>query len=154
MILLKKFGNTLCPTFLHPPASLPIPSSSSDFDIITSPKPITGPPPKTYATVMTTPVNEQVENIKKVYSEKIAKLDRNLSQEVKKHLDEERQMKIVITHLVKKKEQLEAKLAKSAPLAKPTPLTSKPPTTNKNTVSFSPTLKNQAQPTQLMLNIT
>jgi hypothetical protein len=60
---------------------------------------------------VTTPVNEQIKNIKKIYSEKMAKLDRDLSQKVKRHLDKERQMKIVITHLVKKKEQLEEKLA-------------------------------------------
>jgi chromatin segregation and condensation protein Rec8/ScpA/Scc1 (kleisin family) len=61
----------------------------------------------------------------------MAKLDRDLSQEVKKHLDEERQMKIVITHLVKEKKQLEEKLAKNAPPAKPAPPTSKPPISSK-----------------------
>jgi chromatin segregation and condensation protein Rec8/ScpA/Scc1 (kleisin family) len=126
-----------------------MPSSPSDFDIITLPKPIAGPPLKTYAAIIATPVNEQVENIKKVYSEKMAKLDRDLSQEVKRHLDEERQMKIVITHLVKKKEQLEEKLAKNIPPAKPAPPTSKPltsskPITTKTTASSSPILKKQS----------
>jgi hypothetical protein len=53
---------------------------------------------KTYATVVATLVNEQVENIKKVYSKKMAKLDRDLSQEVKRHQAEEKQMKYIITN--------------------------------------------------------
>jgi predicted restriction endonuclease len=60
-----------------------------------------------------------------LHTNKMAKLDRDLSQEAKRHQDEERQMKIVITHLVKEKQQLEEMLAKNAP---PTPLVTKPPT--------------------------
>jgi hypothetical protein len=71
-------------------ASLTMPSSPSDFDVITPSKSITGPPLKTYAAVVATLVNEQVENIKKVYSEKMAKLDRDLSQEAKRHESEEK----------------------------------------------------------------
>jgi hypothetical protein len=67
-----------------------MPSSPSDFDIITPSKPIAKPTLKTYATIMATLVNEQVENIKKVYSEKMAKLDRDLSQEAKRHENEEK----------------------------------------------------------------
>jgi hypothetical protein len=92
------------PNFSLTSTFLPMPSLPLDFDIITSTKSITGPTPKTYAAVVATPVNEQVENVKKVYSEKMAKLDKDLSQEVKRHLDEEKQMKIVITHLIKEKE--------------------------------------------------
>jgi hypothetical protein len=96
-----------------------MPSSPFDFDITTPPKPVV----KTYATVIATLVNEQVENIKKVYSEKMAKLDKDLSQEAKRHESEERQMKYVITQLVKQKQDLEDKLAKitlpAAPTAKP-----------------------------------
>jgi hypothetical protein len=58
----------------------------SDFDIITPPKPVS----KTYVVVVATLVNEQVENIKKVYSEKMAKLDKDLSQEAKRHESEEK----------------------------------------------------------------
>jgi hypothetical protein len=39
--------------------------------------------PKTYAVVVSTPVNEQVEKNKKVYNEKMANLDKQHSQEVK-----------------------------------------------------------------------
>jgi hypothetical protein len=67
-----------------------MPSSPLDFDFITPSKSIAEPPPKTYVAVVVTPVNKQIENIKKVYSEKMAKLDRYLSQEAKKHQDEER----------------------------------------------------------------
>jgi hypothetical protein len=63
-----------------------MPSSPSDFDIITPPKQKV----KIYVVVVATPVNEQVENIKKVYSEKMAKLDRDLSQEAKRHESEEK----------------------------------------------------------------
>jgi hypothetical protein len=63
-----------------------MPSSPSDFDIITPPKPVV----KTYATVVATLVNQQVENIKKVYSEKMAKLDKDLSQEAKRHESKKR----------------------------------------------------------------
>jgi hypothetical protein len=71
-------------------SSLPMSSSPFDFDVITPPKSIAEPSSKTYVAVVATLVNEQVENIKKVYSEKIAKLDRDLSQEAKKHHDKER----------------------------------------------------------------
>jgi hypothetical protein len=114
-----------------------MPSSSSDFDVITFPKKAVEPPQKTYAAVVATPVNEQVENIKKVYSEKMAKLDRNLSQEAKRHENEERQMKYVITQLIKQKQELEDKLTK---IALPTAPTTKPSSPPKPTHS-SPTLK-------------
>jgi hypothetical protein len=65
--------------------------------------------------VVATLVNEQVENIKKVYSEKMAKLDKDLSQKVKRHESEEKQMKYMITQLVKQKQELEDKLAKITP---------------------------------------
>jgi hypothetical protein len=98
-----------------------MPTSLSDFDIITLPqKKITKPPQKSYATVVATSVNEQVENIKKVYSEKMAKLDKDLSQKAKRHESKERQMKYVITQLVKQKQELEDKLAKITPLTTPT----------------------------------
>jgi hypothetical protein len=42
-----------------------MPLSLSDFDFITPPKTTPVPVTKTYAVVITTPVNEQVENIKK-----------------------------------------------------------------------------------------
>jgi hypothetical protein len=41
--------------------SLPIPSSSSDFDVFTPPKSIAKPLPKTYVVVVATLVNEQIE---------------------------------------------------------------------------------------------
>jgi hypothetical protein len=47
------------------------------------PKHISTPVPKTYATVVSTLVNEQIDKIKKVYDEKIANLDKQLSQKVK-----------------------------------------------------------------------
>jgi hypothetical protein len=69
-------------------------------------------------------------------------------------------MKIVITHLIKKKEQLEEKLAKNAPLAKPTPLASKPPTsskpiTTKTTTLSSPIPKKPSsiKPTNIIYNL-
>jgi hypothetical protein len=65
------------------PPSFPMPSLFSDFDFITPPKTTTVPVTKTYTVVVAIPVNEQVENIKKVYSKKMVKLDRDLSQEVK-----------------------------------------------------------------------
>jgi flagellar capping protein FliD len=65
----------------------------------------------------------QVENIKKVYSEKMTKLDRDLSQEAKRYESKEKQMKYVITQLVKQKQELEDKLAKITPFsAQITPL--------------------------------
>jgi hypothetical protein len=70
-----------------------MPSSPFDFDVTTPPKLVA----KTYTTVVATPINEQVENIKKVYSEKMAKLDKDLSQKVKRHESEEKQMKYMIT---------------------------------------------------------
>jgi hypothetical protein len=156
----KKVWKHPLPNFSSLPTSLSILSSPLDFNIITPPKPIAGPPLKTYATVVATPVNEHVENIKKVYSEKISKLDRDLSQKVKRHLDKERQMKIVITHLIKKKEQLEEMLAKNTPSAKPTPPTSKPSTSSKpintkTTVSSSPILKkpSSTNPTNVKYNL-
>jgi hypothetical protein len=63
--------------------SLPIPSFSFDFDCVTPSKTITALIIKTYMTVVATPVNEQVEKIKKVYDEKMINLDKQLSQEVK-----------------------------------------------------------------------
>jgi mRNA-degrading endonuclease YafQ of YafQ-DinJ toxin-antitoxin module len=45
--------------------------------------------------------------MRKVYDEKIAYLDRQLSQEIKQHQTKTRQMKTVITQLVKQKEELE-----------------------------------------------
>jgi hypothetical protein len=60
-----------------------MPSSPFDFDCVTSQKnKLTTPfitPPKTYTTVVSTLVNEQVEKIKKVYDEKMANLDKQLS---------------------------------------------------------------------------
>jgi hypothetical protein len=91
----KEDWEHLLPTFSSPSAFSPMPSLFSNFDIITPPKAITVPVTKTYATIAATPVNEQVENIKKVYSEKMAKLDRDLSQEVKRHQAKEKQMKYV-----------------------------------------------------------
>jgi hypothetical protein len=120
-------------------------SSFSNFDIITPPKQEV----KTYAAVVATLVNEQVENIKKVYSEKMGKLDRDLSQETKRHESEEKQMKYVITQLVKQKQELEDKLAKitpsPAPITKPSsppkPIHSSPNLKKPNNVKFIP-LKN------------
>jgi hypothetical protein len=56
------------------------------------PKTITVPTIKTYAIVVTTPTNEQIKKIKKVYDKKMANLDRQLSQEVKRHQSEEKQI--------------------------------------------------------------
>jgi hypothetical protein len=119
-------------------------SSLLDFNIITPPKPITEPTLKIYAAIVATPVNKQVENIKKVYSEKMAKLDRDLSQKAKRHENEEKQMKYVITQLVRQKQELEEKLSKNATTTPPTskPSTpSKPITTKTTTLPSSPTLK-------------
>jgi uncharacterized membrane-anchored protein YhcB (DUF1043 family) len=44
----------------------------------------------------------------------MANLDKQLSQEVKRHQLEEKQMKYVITQLVNQKQELEEKLAKTA----------------------------------------
>jgi hypothetical protein len=60
------------------PSSPLMPSSPSDFDCILLPKAISAPVTKTYAIVVSTPVNEQVEKIKKVYDEKMANLDKQL----------------------------------------------------------------------------
>jgi ABC-type transporter lipoprotein component MlaA len=60
-----------------------MPSSLSDFNCISLSKTITAPVTKIYAVVVATPVNEQVEKIIKVYDEKMANLDKQLSQEVK-----------------------------------------------------------------------
>jgi hypothetical protein len=110
-----------------------MPSSPSDFDIITPPKQRV----KTYVTVVATLVNEQVENIKKVYSEKIAKLDKDLSQEAKRHKSKEKQMKYVITQLIKQKQELEDKIAKITPLSAPITKPSSPP----KPIHSSPNLK-------------
>jgi hypothetical protein len=119
-----------------------MPSSSSDFDCVTPSKTITTPITKTYAVVVATLINEQVKKIKKVYNEKMANLDKQLSQEVKRHQSEEKQMKYVITQLVNQKQELEEKLAKTAPsttlLTKltivPKPTTSKPPVPTSSTL--------------------
>jgi hypothetical protein len=66
-------------SFSSPPAFSRMSSLPFDFNIVTPPTTITVPVTKTYAAVVATPVNEQIENIKKVYSEKMAKLDRDLS---------------------------------------------------------------------------
>jgi hypothetical protein len=79
-------------------------------------------------TVVATPANEQVEKIKKVYDKKMSNLDRQLSQEVKRHQSEEKQMKYIITQLVNQKQELEEKLAKTTPSTKPTAPSTKPPT--------------------------
>jgi hypothetical protein len=55
------------------PFSLLIPSSPSNFNYVSPPKTINAPPLKTY----------YVDNIRKVYDEKMANLDKQLSQEVK-----------------------------------------------------------------------
>jgi hypothetical protein len=62
-------------------SSLPMPSLPSDFDIITLSKAISVPSPKTYTAVVTLTLfsNNQIQNIKKVYDEKIAHLDKQLS---------------------------------------------------------------------------
>jgi hypothetical protein len=65
----------------------------------------TTPPPKIYAAVVFTPTNKQVEKIKKVYDEKIANLDKQLSQEVKQYQLEEKWMKYIITQLVNQKQE-------------------------------------------------
>jgi hypothetical protein len=86
-----------------------MPSSLSDFDIITSPKAISA---LTYTLVVTLTLfsDTQIQNIRKVYNEKMVLLDKQLSQEVKQHQAETRQMKYVIIQLVKQKEDLEKKL--------------------------------------------
>jgi hypothetical protein len=59
-------------------------SSPFDFDYISPTKTINVPPPKTYVAVVATPVsNEQIDNIRKVYDEKMVNLDKQLSQKVK-----------------------------------------------------------------------
>jgi hypothetical protein len=67
--------------------------------------------------------------IRKVYDEKIALLDKQLSQEIKQYQTETRQMKIVITQLVKQKKELENKLKNNkktpVPIIKP-PVPSSP----------------------------
>jgi hypothetical protein len=130
----EDWGHPLPKTSFPRIPSPTMPSSPSDFDITTPSKPVA----KTYMTVVATPVNEQVENIKKVYSEKMAKLDRDLSQEAKRHKSEKKQMKYVITQLVKQKQDLEDKLAKITP---PAALTAKPAAPSKPTHSSSPNLK-------------
>jgi hypothetical protein len=118
-------------------ASFTMSLSPFDFDVITPSKSIARPPPKMYVAVVATPVNKQVENIKKVYSEKMAKLDRDFIQEAKRYESEEKQMKYVITQLVRQKQELEEKLAKITLLLA---LITKPSTLSKPTHS-SPTLK-------------
>jgi hypothetical protein len=71
-----------------------------DFDCVMSQKDRTTTSSKTYTAVVSIPVNEQVEKIKKVYDEKMANLDKQLSQEVKQYQLEEKQMKYIITQLV------------------------------------------------------
>jgi hypothetical protein len=80
-----------------PTSSLLIPSSPSDFDCVTLSKTITVPVTKTYITVIATLVNKQVEKIKKVYDEKMANLDKQLSQEVKQHQLKKKRIKYIIT---------------------------------------------------------
>jgi hypothetical protein len=71
-------------------SSSPMPASFSDFDYVTPPKTITVLATKTYIVVVATPVNEQMEKIKKVYNEKMANLYKQLSQEIKQHQLEEK----------------------------------------------------------------
>jgi hypothetical protein len=83
----------------------------------------------------------------------MTKLDRDLSQEVKRHQNEKRQIKYVITQLINQKQELEEKFTKITPLTKPSALSTKPPallklnTTKLSALSFS-TLKkpNTASP--------
>jgi predicted transcriptional regulator YdeE len=114
-------------------------SSFSDFDCVSPLKIITVPTTKTYTTVVATPINEQVEKIKKVYDEKMANLDKQLSQEVKQHQLEEKQMKYIITQLVNQKQELEEKLTKTTLTTKS--LAPSKPTTTKPPASFSSNLK-------------
>jgi hypothetical protein len=89
-------------------------SSPFDFDYVLPTKTINAPPPKTYAAVVATlAFNEQIDNIKKVYDEKMVNLDKQLSQEVKQHQLEEKRMKYIITQLVHQKQELEDKLTKT-----------------------------------------
>jgi vancomycin resistance protein YoaR len=121
------------------PSFPPMPSSPSDFNCVLLPKTITVPVTKTYAAVVTTPVNEQVEKIKKVYDEKMANLNKQLSQEIRQHQLEEKHMKYIITQLVNQKQELEEKLAKTT-LHTKLPIPSKPDNT-KPPAPSSPTLK-------------
>jgi hypothetical protein len=61
------------------PFSSPILFSLSEFDCVSSSKAIPVPTLKIYAAVVSIPVNEQIEKIKKVYDEKMANLDKQLS---------------------------------------------------------------------------
>jgi hypothetical protein len=117
------------------PSSPLMPLSPSNFNYISLPKAIPASVSKTYTAVVFTPVsNEQMKNIRKVYDEKIANLDKQLSQEVKQHQLEEKQMKYIITQLVHQKQELEDKLTKTAPITISSTL-SKPSTTKPSFLS-------------------
>jgi hypothetical protein len=131
------------------PSSLLIPSLLSNFDVITSSKAISALAPKTCTAVVTSTLfsNNQVEKIKKVYDEKMAHLDKQLSQEVKLHQIEARCIQYIITQLIKQKEELEEKLTKTTTLLTTikSSVFSKPSTTKPLTPS-SPTLKKPSLP--------
>jgi hypothetical protein len=76
----------------------------------------------------------------------MAKLDRDLSQEVKWHQLEKKQMKYIITQLVNQKQELKDKLAKTTPSTKPFTPSIKPSASSKSMTTklsalFSSTLK-------------
>jgi hypothetical protein len=119
-------------------------SSPFDFNYILPTKTINALPSKTYTVVIVIPAsNKQIDNIRKVYDEKMVNLDKQLSQKVKQHQLEEKRIKYIITQLVQQKQELEDKLAKTpfTSSVNKTPSTSSVNKTSKPSASSSSTLK-------------